>query len=181
MEKDTFLDKYNPKRDVQFALAQSIKASVQHNPTYTKNIDHSSKIKFRNYWKVRLQEIGLTFLENRDLKYYLEQVVDFSVEMNSMFSEILSPNKEFYDNGFRIAHSQKSISVYLKHLWCMDAIPPPPCCPLDRIISERAGILLPASWTKMNNISDIEITLNQFQGLAAHENKLLCQWELELF
>lgn len=181
MDKTTFLDKYNHKRDVQFALAQSIKASVQHNPTYTNDIDYSNKIKFRNYWKLRLQQIGLTFLENRDLKFYLETVVDFSMEMNSVFSEILMPNKELYDNGFRIAHSQKSISVYLKHLWCMDIIPPPPCCPIDRIISERAGILLATSWTKMNNISDIEFTLNKFQGLADQQNKMLCQWELELF
>jgi hypothetical protein len=181
MVKDIFLDKYNPKRDVQYALTQSIKASLQHNPTYSKDIDIFLKTEFRDYWKMRLQQIGECFLEVRDLNFYLDQVVVFSTEMNSKYFQILNPNKEYYDNGFRIAHSQKSISVYLKHLWCMDVIPAPPCCPLDRIISERAGVLLPVSWTKMNRISDVEFALNLFQELAARQNKSLCHWELELF
>jgi hypothetical protein len=181
MVKDIFLDKYNPKRDMQFALTQSIKASLQHNPTYTKDIDDFLKTEFRDYWKVRLQQIGEYFLEVRDLNFYLDQVVLFTAEMNSKFFQVLSPNKENYENGFRIAHSQKSISVYLKHLWCMDVIPAPPSCPLDRIISERAGITLHVSWTKMNKISDVELALNLFQKLATHQNKALCDWELELF
>jgi hypothetical protein len=101
MVKDIFLDKYNPKRDVHYALTQSIKASLQHNPTYTKDIDDFLKTEFRDYWKVRLQQIGEYFLEVRDLNFYLDQVVLFTAEMNSKFFQVLSPNKENYENGIK--------------------------------------------------------------------------------
>lgn len=54
--------------------------------------------------------------------------------MNERFRRILQPPDERYAPGFRVAHSQKSLSLLLKHYWCHGRIEEPPVCPVDRII-----------------------------------------------
>jgi hypothetical protein len=181
MTKEEFLTRYNPNRSENHALSKSIGASVGRNPTYTANLNNSDKSIFRTFWATEIITIGMSFNEPRDLKYYLQQVQNLANTINQDYYNTLQPHKPNYDNGFRIAHSQKSISVFLKHLWCMELIPEPPCCPIDRMISLKAKYPLDVSWTKMNSIDQIERTLIGFRTLAENNNQTIAEWELKLF
>ena len=181
MNKDFFLIRYNDSRDRNTAISKSINASVGRNPTYSSGLNSIDKIEFKNYWRVQLVKIGVLFETERDEKYYLSQVESLTGLMNSKFRDMLNPQRSNYEAGFRVAHAQKSISVYLKHLWCMGEIPAPPCCPIDRIISLRANVKLEVSWTRMNSIDQVKRALDEFRQLAKNDRKLLCDWELDLF
>jgi len=180
IHKNNFLNRYNASRSEGEAIKEAIGASVKHNPTYSPNIELKERSIVRKSWETHLIKIGELFTENRNLEFYLETVNEFQTTM-SEYNSLLSPNKKNYDNGFRIAHSQKSISVFLKHLWCMDLIPEPPCCPVDRIIAKAANVKLKENWTQMNSIESLEFALNEFSKIANSENKTLAMWELQLF
>ena len=180
IHKNNFLNRYNASRSKDKAIKSAISASVQHNPTYSIEIEPNEKANIRKAWENNLIEIGELFTESRSLEFYLKTVNEFQSKM-SEFNSFLSPNKNNYDTGFRIAHSQKSISVYLKHLWCMDLIPEPPCCPVDRIIAKAANVKLNENWTQMNSIESLDFALNEFTKIAKSENKTLAMWELQLF
>lgn len=57
---------------------------------------------------------------------------------------------------FRISHSQKSISVFVKHLWCMDVISEPNICPVDRIILGKTEVRKnkDINWGYVNSIEE---------------------------
>jgi hypothetical protein len=75
------------------------------------------------------------------------------------------------DPGFRISHAQKSISVFLKHLWCMDIIPQPPQCPVDRMILERAGRRYPdTKWGYVNTIEEHMKKIKHLQDAASKQS-----------
>jgi hypothetical protein len=65
---------------------------------------------------------------------------------------------------FKISHSQKSISVYAKYLWCIGLISEPVFCPIDGIILRICGI--EGAWTQ---VDDIEI----HKGYIADVNNFL--------
>jgi hypothetical protein len=180
IHKNNFLNRYNTNRSKDEAIKEAISASVRHNPTYSPEIKMNERLIIRRSWEYNLIQIGELFTESRNLDFYLKTVNEFQITMSD-YNSLLSPNKNNYANGFRIAHSQKSISVFLKHLWCMDIIPEPPCCPVDRIIAKVARIKLKENWTSMNSIVSLEYALNEFTNIAKSEKKTLALWELQLF
>ena len=181
MCRNQFLERYNPLCSVDAALDQAINVSVLRNPTYTIGLNGTEKIIFRNYWRERLIEIGRLFSIPKDRNFYLDNIQILKTEMNNRFYNSLQPLRRNYDNGFRIAHSQKSISIYLKHLWCMSLIPEPPCCPIDRRILIISGINSRISWTRINQLAEVQDILNQFTNVANQNNLSLSNWECQLF
>ena len=181
MTPDDFLNRYNPNRSEIEAIRQSIGAAVKRNPTYSPHLNNREKYPFKQYWINELVRVSDLFKTNRNSVFYLNQVTLLKENLHLQSGDILDPQKDNYDSGFRIAHAQKSLSVFLKHLWCMNEIPPPPCCAIDRIIANKANVVLEVSWTKMNYIAQVEAALRAFELLAKENGKSLCEWELELF
>ena len=78
---------------------------------------------------------------------------------------------------FRLAQAQKSLSLYLKHLWCMGLIPVPPVCPVDTLILKKTAI--PSeyrNWKCICTMEEYRFRLNAI-NLAAGDLTVV-EWEL---
>ena len=182
IQKTKFLDKYNPRRDVEIALSNSVKAAVQHNSLYSSETSSSKRKEIRDFWFRNLLKIGKQFEENLSISSYEESVVNFKNLMNREYSREFSSGST-HGSEFRISHSQKSISVFVKYLWCMDLIGEPNICPVDRIILSQteAKNFKDVSWGFVN---DIETHRKKFQYIvnsASVAGTSVAKWELLLF
>lgn len=152
-----------------YAAQLSIQVSLRQNTLYKKDLkDH--KI-IRSFWKRKLKCISIdkNILSE---EVYIKEILQLKSEMNKNFSDY------FYKDGFKISHSQKSISVYLKHLWCHGFIGIPPQCPVDRkIINEiPRNISLNRCWTSINDIDEHMKIIGELRKIA--NNVPLAEWEL---
>ncbi|MDC7227917.1 MAG: hypothetical protein PQJ61_14215 [Spirochaetales bacterium] len=155
--KKKFLDRYNIDRSNTDALSKSISAAVQHNKLYKSGLAESSRKEIRAYWGECLKEIQKT-VENLTDEDYEKKILELQEKMNSKFGDL------FYNpEGFKISHSQKSISVYLKHMWCLEEIGKPNQCPIDSIVLKKIGKKYP--YTKWTTVNDIEIHRNQIKDV----------------
>jgi hypothetical protein len=174
MTKEEFLNRYNQSRSIEEALKKSIAASVQHNKLYI-NVFKSERQIIRNKWSTLLVDLYQRFLDEEwDVPTYENEIIELKRKMNHFFDCKIH---------FRISHSQKSISVFFKHLWCLDIIPTPPQCPVDRIISSRARA--PHNQRKWGFIDNIKLhrerynLIKQVSIIDGYIN--VSEWELENF
>jgi hypothetical protein len=86
--------------------------------------------------------------------------------MNNQFGGLFNNTGGRYEQGFRVSHSQKSISVYLKHLWCLGMIETPPFCPVDRSVLCLVNYPYPR-WCFVNCIN---LYKNQVAAIVAGKN-----------
>lgn len=184
--KNNFLEKYNPKRTIENAISLSIKAAVQHNSLYSEKLSSNERLIIRKDWGNKLQEISIKYKNNTiDSEIYYKDITDLKNYMNEMYKEKFRtiPHPKYnYDAGFRISHSQKSISVFLKHLWCLELISSPPQCPVDRIVLEKIGLKgQSASWGYINTLDNHISKIKLIEKVAKSENKSIPIWELTNF
>jgi hypothetical protein len=124
-KKIAFLERYNKPRNVDTAIDKATGAALQHNSLYDKNISSTNKDFIKEYWKCFLRSLNKKYRNEQIIDVYESDVRFLNRNMNKTFANLFRRNrhpKYGYDPGFRISHSQKSISVYLKHLWCRDLI-----------------------------------------------------------
>jgi hypothetical protein len=174
MTQQEFLDRYNQTGTVEEALSKSIGAAVQHNKLYN-NVGHNERLEIRDYWRELLLQLSNQFLaENWNEEYYEEKILELKANMNNQFEEMVD---------FRISHSQKSLSVFFKHRWCLGDFPIPPQCPVDRIILTRANA--PRNERSWGFINDIETHRSRYQIIRqasiADGFDNVSIWELENF
>lgn len=183
--KDAFLKKYNPKRTRTKALSSGITASVQHNSLYRKNLEQEIKDAVLCEWRSYLDGLVERYKVCQSVEAYEQDIRNLKKVMNDKFSDaFLSKPHERYktDSGFRISHAQKSISVFLKHLWCMDDVACPPQCPVDRIILEAAGKRYPdTKWGYVNSIEEHRKKVSFLEEAKGQTSESLAEWELKKF
>lgn len=142
---------------------------------YTPNTDHQD---IRKFWINQLISIGGKYRTKQSIETFISDIVNLKNSMNTEFPGRFNNGKDGYDNGFRIAHAQKSLSIFLKHMWCNNLITEiPPVCPIDGVILKYCGCFAP--WTKVNSIDSYN------EQLAIVENKKrmdgfesLAEWEV---
>ena len=118
-KKIAFLERYNKPRNVNTAISRAIAVSVQHNSLYDTNISPTNKNFIREYWKCFLTSLNKKYQNEQTVDVYESDIKSLKLDMNKKFANLFrkTPHPKYnYDPGFRISHSQKSISVYLKHL-----------------------------------------------------------------
>ena len=183
--KEDFLNRYNPQKSIDTAISLSIKAAVQHNSLYLENLSIGKRKEVRTDWGKELLHIAEKYKENQTEEIYNEDILKLKELMNIRHGDSFrrSPHLKYkYDIGFRISHSQKSISVFLKHLWCMNKISEPPVCPVDRIILEKIGMSgKSASWGYINSLEIHNSKVAEINEFALKENKSIAIWELMNF
>ena len=174
-QKAAFRDEYQGKS----AAYLGIIAAVQRASLYTPASNNNAYI--RRKWE-RLLEVLVEKYKTRqqDEKTFKEDILSLKVAMNQTFppeQRRFDNGKDGYDDEFRIAHAQKSLSICLKHLWCRGELGnnTPPLCPVD-------GILLKAahnydSWTKVNTMEEYESHIALLKQCAEGYENLSC-WEL---
>ena len=202
--KKLFLKKYYPSRSIEKALSGAIKASVQHNSLYADNTDEKDKIKIRKEWKKLLDKFSKKYEFSQTVEIYENDIIQLKEIMNEKFSMFFRNTKHpkyKYDTGFRISHSQKSLSIFLKFLWCAGEIKTPPQCPVDAVILGMAGKKYPdKKWGFVNSIeihqekiSWIENAVSKYNSIPANERQInnlifekgrdleIAEWELAHF
>lgn len=131
-----FLSLYNPTSSEEIALTSGLKASTQHNDLYSPGVN---RYPIKEYWKTLLQNIGEKYRTLQSEETFFNDIVCIKNQMNNQFCDAFKNQRRKYEQGFRISHAQKSLSVYLKHLWCMNIIEQPPFCPIDSNVLRLAN------------------------------------------
>jgi hypothetical protein len=182
---ENFLNRYNPQKSIDTAISLSIKAAVQQNSLYLENLSFKKRKEIRNDWSNELKSILKKYVVKQSKEIYNTDILTLKDFMNNKHGESFRkiPHPKYnYDIGFRISHSQKSISVLLKHIWCMKMIPEPPLCPVDRIILEKIGLKgKNASWGYINSLEIHNSKVAEINEFALKENKSIAIWELTNF
>ena len=108
----------------------------------------------REEWAKQLHQITKKYNKTQSIETFIKDVENLAKHMNSSFPGRFKNGKNGYEDVFRIAHAQKSLSVCLKHMWIQGephfAIPP--VCPVDGIMLKY--VHNGDAWTKVNSISD---------------------------
>ena len=184
--KDNFLNKYNSDRTLDKALSEGIAAAVRHNSLYRKNLSPERKKAVRREWKTYLEGLVACYKTRQTIGTYEKDILNLWDIMNSRFSDafLSMPHAKYNtDPGFRISHAQKSISVFLKHLWCMGIVATPPQCPVDSIILALAGARYPdTKWGYVNSLNEHRIKIRILnQDRMRCGDITLAEWELRKF
>lgn len=177
--KKKFLKKYNPNSSKDVALRSAIKAAVQHNKLYVDGLPQSDREDVRTAWKDQM----IFHIER--LKPLIT-VEGFERAVEELWGHMNNQHERYFDKqsgGFRISHSQKSLSVYIKHLWCMNDIDEPEICPVDRIIlsNTEAKIKNDISWGSVNSMNEHRRKFSYIQKMAVDGSLSVAQWELISF
>lgn len=152
---------------VRMALDASISASVRRNPLF---VNRNESDRMRRKWKELL------------LKYsYDVSANTFADTVHQLQTELIV----FAGNAamVRLSHAQKSLSLFLKYLWCNGLAPLPPACPIDRAILHIArqhdNTIETHNWTLLDDIEDyrrIITALGIWAGQATLAEKELEYW-----
>lgn len=169
--KASFVRRYNPQKSYEVAFNKALLASVQRNRLY-RTLDGRGPI--RHFWKQQLEILAGPYHHPRAIKDFLIDVAGLHEAMNQKFKD------QFVDGGFRISHSQKSLAIVLKHLWCIGEIPEPPACPVDRRILEKVMERVPP-WTNVNFVKEHQLMLSRLEVAARAEGLSIAKWELLRF
>lgn len=159
--------------NVEKAARKGVQAASQRSRLYSKNTD---KREIGDYWVERLRSISEDYKKPQTFCKFLEDVLKLKEDMNNKFPDSFDCGVDGYAPRFRLAHAQKSLSVCLKHLWCMDIIPEPPMCPIDRGILWKVGIH--DCWTKLDEECLYESWKNAVWQAAEVKHLSITQWEL---
>jgi hypothetical protein len=179
-----FLQRYNPERTCERALARSIKAALQHNRLYVQGLDSAKRQLIRNFWGNQLSEISKRYVATHvSSAHHEECIIHLKNKMNEKFGHYFESYKDTYgrDNpGFRISHSQKSLNLFLKYLWCLNYKVSPPQCPVDRRILLCAGEKpSSAGWVHVDDITSYRNHISILQKAAG--SSTLAEWEMQNF
>lgn len=163
----------NESDNIKKASRKGIQATAQRSRLYSRNIDHSEIV---DYWSKRLAEISESYKTARSFDEFLNDVLTLKDDMNARFPDGFVNGVKGYAPEFRLAHAQKSLSVCLKHLWCMGVIPEPPMCPIDRGILLSVGIN--KCWTKLNCKGEYLEWKGRIEKQAEKSHCTMPVWEL---
>jgi glycine cleavage system pyridoxal-binding protein P len=180
--KTNFLARYNKSNSVSEALSKAISAAVQHNSLYSKGVTNDERVAIRTYWSDQLIEIA----QNRpapNKEAYESQILELQELMTVRFPvpTFFSPNKSGVADGFRISHSQKSLSIFSKHLWCLNLIDEPVFCAVDAIILGKTDAPSNIKWTKISTIEAHKESYKYIETKASKSGVSIAQWELNEF
>lgn len=166
--------------DRDLALTSGIKAAAQHNALYARSTPVERRNGIRADWKSMLLELSGKYCATVDDGAYEADLEVLVGNMNGRHGKYLRGEEELplgCATGFRISHAQKSLSVYLKHLWCMDAVSEPPQCPIDSYVLRKLGI--PGTWTRIGTIEEHRQIVQAMRSNVGSQS--LAQWELLAF
>ncbi len=178
--KALFLDKFNNQRDVDKAARNSIRAAVQHNLLYKKEVTLLDKKMIRESWARLLYAQGHEFKEKKTIADHEEAVLFIKEKLNSDFSIF------FWGSGLRISHAQKSFSLFLKYMWCLNQIPEPVTCPIDRQIlmktdASKTGDPNDIAWGYVNDMDEHRKKRKFIEDAAKLQDMSVAEWELSNF
>ncbi|SKC19631.1 hypothetical protein [Dyadobacter psychrophilus] len=175
-KKLRFIEKYNPTKTVEAALSSSFDAALQRNPIYNKDASTFRRKEIKAFCSSELLRISRKYIDVVTVKEYENDILELQSLMNERY------HAYFDENGFKISHSQKSLSVFLKIMWLIGKIKMPPLCPVDRTILIAAGEKNPDAWTSVNSMPEYRKHIRILKHAARnHKCPNLACWEIYHF
>lgn len=157
----------------------AINVSVSRNTTYTNDLSIIDKNSAREYWADLLMDFYEKHIgKNIGIKAFLDYVKTIQKKMNAEYRYVFQCNKNGYDGEFRLAHAQKSLSVFLKHLWCMEKMKMPPLCPIDGVILHDV-LKRKGAWTKLNDWGTYMEYIRDVWDASKNTGKKVAEWEYD--
>lgn len=122
---------YTPKMKA-WDSAISVSVKTRHYPVYSDKVEKREEAVF--FWKTELERIGEKYKKAQQDRYQFQNDV---FELQDSINK--SPYSEcFFKNEIRVGQCQKSLSVFLKWMWCQHELAGiPPVCPIDRQVLSR--------------------------------------------
>lgn len=170
-----------------------------------KRLKWEKKKEVINVWKSKLKEYSKNYIsDKRDDVYFFKDVKRLKRELSNKISELQVNERlgdRFEGGRIRIAQCQKSLSVYLKWLWCLDIIKyNPPVCPIDRNVldicyksldnknkddKDRRALILKVNrdggWGQIDDPKEYESLVGITALLAERSHISIAEWELSFF
>jgi len=159
-------------KDELFSL--TLMATVQRAHVYSAQCGEKQRKKFQARLRSELEKTSEAYADHVTEEAHIRSIVDLSNRLTSAHANALN-NKRF-----RIGTAQKTLNLYLKYLWCLGKIPPPPHCPFDfQIIKKLRHHYTGPSWT----ILDCEQDYRELVEAAKVEagGSSLAVWELQTY
>lgn len=149
-------------------------ASVQRAGLYKKDHNPAEVKKFRNAILAYMeQELFPKYEQVVNEAEHLVNIAALSTRGTELGKNVLSTN------GYKIGVAQKLLNLYLKYLWCMDKVPMPPHCPVDRRILATANSKAGINWTQIVTLDRYIEAIAEIK--AASRDTPLSEWELSNF
>jgi len=185
-QQTRFLKRFGSARDMtaakSLAMRDAVGSAVSKNALYAPKATASDRYYVDTAWKQALEKYAHEYVKPVSSENYEKDLVKLTAEMNRAFGDHFrqARHPKFgYEPGFRISHAQMSLSLVLKHYWCLGLIAMPPQCPVTRpvLLAARAGE--PNSkWTDVNAIEAHRLKVVWLAKAAADEGLELAEWEL---
>ena len=185
LQKEAFLSLYTPPANAKtprdIALASAIVSVVRRNPTYSKNLTRTQKKEIVAFWRGELIQRGKKYLHSaQTINTYIDDVISMRDSINAHYGEFL---QNAVSKGIRIAHCPKSLSIYLKYMWCQNvSTVEPPLCPIDRVVlshCDKIGV----SWTRIDDVDTLQSIISLVSRCPQHLTccNSVAEWELRIF
>ena len=150
----------------------SIQSAFQHGGIYLDEIADDQKGALRQTLETALDRASFAYERTRTDDEHCHTMTQLAGEIGDQHGHILQ------NQIFRIGIVQKALNLYLKYLWCLDLIPPPPHCPFDRGIIAQLGIPNPPNFTQIETIAVYMNLVVAARRLSGAEGLGLAEWEL---
>ena len=127
-------------------------AAYQRSHLYTPGLNN---LDIHEYWEAQLKFLAQKYKTlDQTVDVFVKDIIQLKRNMNETFPGRFNNGTTGYDNEFRIAHAQKSLSICLKHLWIRGELGNhvPPVCPVDGVVLKYAHNN--DAWTKVNFLNN---------------------------
>jgi len=169
-------------KDEVYAL--SLKASITRNRQKVyKDVADAEKEQFRKDLKSEIFAISEQYKSDVSVENHRLNIENLSNLISKKHGEIL------INNRFRIGNSQKILNVYLKYLWCLELIQPPPDMIIDGFVLSEIKKRYKQKYNSHPEILDNNFT--EFDDIEIYKKIIeccekvcllpLCQAELEMW
>ncbi|PKQ16372.1 MAG: hypothetical protein CVT67_05325 [Actinobacteria bacterium HGW-Actinobacteria-7] len=186
-QKSRFLKRFGAARDMSaaraLALREAVGSAVTKNALFAPKATTSDRYEVDTGWKQLLESYAAKYVKPVSSEEYEQDLVRLTAGMNRHFGAHFRQDRHpkfGYEPGFRVSHAQMSLSLVLKHYWCLGLVAMPPQCPVSRVVllAARAGELN-SKWTDVNSIEAHRIKVKWLFEAAGHEGLELAEWELK--
>lgn len=182
---------------IKFLKGQAIDGAISSAVRECKNVYQAKgncRNEARKFWKERLSALGELYIANKEKRPYSEVVISLQKMINDKYADV------FTGSGIRLAQCHKSLSVYLKWLWCLGIMKTvPPSCPFDCILIKKAIKTLKSSaekeageynqyikvlnnnknWSSLNDENDYLTILQALSKVGEIDKSSAAEWELK--
>jgi len=163
---------------VDQSIVNSIGGAFQRANVYAEGLTetHPDRDTLRDALQGKLRSLGTQYVASVSDTGHCHNIARLADELSQEFAE----SGILRNNRFRIGIAQKALNLYLKYLWCLGDIPPPPHCPLDRRIIDKLG--LPPGhpgeydWTKLDDLDKYKFLIEKCREKASPAS--IPEWEL---